>query len=253
MTIDPPLPRPVLETEGLSASYGAADVVSDLSLQVGPGEICAVLGPNGAGKTTLLKAISGLVRIGKGTIKLDGTAVEGLPPHKIAAAGVAHVPQGRKLFQDSTGEENLRAGGFTRRDRKQLEQDVEAFAQSFPVARRVSRQKAALMSGGEQQLIAIGRALMSRPRLLLLDEPSLGLAPRLLGEIFAAIRSIADSAAEEPGARMGVLLVEQNVTKALQIADKAQVLVSGHLSEIFNPREEDAAHRVLDAYLGHAQ
>jgi branched-chain amino acid transport system ATP-binding protein len=217
---------PRLSLRGLSASYGGGDVLAGISLDIRPGELCALLGPNGAGKTTLLRAISGLVRVTGGSILLDGRPVHNQPPHRIVEAGVAHVPQGRALFPYSTGYENLRAGGYIRKDRAGLAKDIEDFLDDWPIARTVLDRNGALMSGGEQQVVALGRALMSRPRLILLDEPSLGLAPILVGQLFAMIKRLVKELSERGTA---VLLVEQNVRKAVEVADQVHVLVNGRI------------------------
>jgi branched-chain amino acid transport system ATP-binding protein len=214
-----------LRVEALSASYGGPDVIHDIDLRAAPRAVTAVVGPNGAGKTTLLNAISGLAAVTGGRMTLGGRPIHTLAPHQVVAAGIAHVPQGRALFGYSTGYENLKLGAFVRRDRAAVEDDIAAFAERWPVASRVLRTPAHLMSGGEQQVIAIGRAIMSRPSVLLLDEPSLGLAPVLVDRLFAMIRDLRDGELGD----IALLLVEQNVAKTLEVADHVHVLANGRV------------------------
>ncbi|MFC4057351.1 ABC transporter ATP-binding protein [Planomonospora corallina] len=237
-----------LEVTDLHAGYGDARVLHGVDLAVGRGEICAILGPNGAGKTTLLRALSGMVRV-RGGVRLDGMDLTRRPPDALARQGVAHVPEGRGTFMPLTVEENLRLGAFTRsgrrRGRAAVEADLERVCAYFPVLRARMRQAAGSLSGGEQQMLAIGRALMLRPRLLLLDEPSLGLAPMVTEELFRIVRTINE---EE---RTTVVVVEQNAHLALGVAGQAHVLESGRIV-LSGPAERIRAdEQVARSYLGY--
>jgi branched-chain amino acid transport system ATP-binding protein len=236
-----------LTLAAVSASYGGPDIVHDVSLDVPGGSIVALLGPNGAGKSTLVNAVSGMVAVTRGRVLFGDRDVTNRPPHRIVSAGIAQVPQGRELFGYSSAIDNLRLGANTRRDRDQVEADIEEFLDAWPIARRVRHRKATLCSGGEQQVIAIGRALMSRPKVLLLDEPSVGLAPILVDQLFASAREklFAASWASD----LAVLLVEQNVRKALEVADRIYVLVSGRIVHEGSP-DELTSHDVAAMYLG---
>lgn len=219
-----------LKVSGLHAGYGQARVLQGLDLSVARGEVCAILGPNGAGKTTALRALCGMVR-GRGSITLNGTDLLGRSPEQAARLGVAHVPEGRGTFNDLTVEENLRIGAHLRTGRRRrgraervaVAADLERIHGYFPKLRRRLRQTAGSLSGGEQQMLAIGRALMLRPALLLLDEPSLGLAPLVTRELFEIVRAVNE---EE---RTTVVVVEQNAQLALDIAHRAHVLEAGRL------------------------
>ncbi|MDW8338545.1 MAG: ABC transporter ATP-binding protein [Thermoleophilia bacterium] len=232
----------LLELDRVAARYGPVQALHDVSLTVGQGEIVAVLGANGAGKTTTLRAISGLVAR-SGTIELDGKPLKG-GPEAAARAGIAHVPEGRGTFVDLTVVENLRLGAYVRRDRD-VKRDLERITSLFPWMAERGRQRAGTLSGGEQQMLALGRALMSRPRLLLLDEPSLGLAPMVVREFFRTVRELN----EREG--LTVLVVEQDARIALAISSRAYVLevgrvaLSGPSSEL---RENEAVRR---SYLGY--
>ena len=208
-----------LTVEGLRAGYGAVEALHGISLRVEPGEIVALLGANGAGKSTTLRALSGLVRPTAGEIRLDGDSLAGVPAHAIVAKGLVQVPEGRRLFPTLTVRENLDMGAFTRRD-DGVEESRRFVHRLFPVLRDRERQLAGTLSGGEQQMLAIGRALMAAPRILLLDEPSLGLSPILVRSILATLREI-------NAAGVTVLLVEQNARAALRLAHRAYVLVTG--------------------------
>ncbi|SEG40634.1 amino acid/amide ABC transporter ATP-binding protein 2, HAAT family [Thermomonospora echinospora] len=233
-----------LVVEDLHAGYGGARVLHGVSLTVGRGEVCAILGPNGAGKTTLLRALCGMVK-GRGAVRLGGTGLLGRPPDAVARLGVAHVPEGRGTFLPLTVEENLRLGAFTRRDRAAVQADLERVHGYFPVLRKRLKQQAGSLSGGEQQMLALGRALMLRPRLLLLDEPSLGLAPMVTRELFGIVRSINE---EE---RTTVVVVEQNAHLALGIARQAHVLETGRIV-LSGPAERIRAdEQVARSYLGY--
>jgi branched-chain amino acid transport system ATP-binding protein len=234
----------LLEVSNLCAGYNAADVLRGVSFAVEQRGITAILGANGAGKTTLLRAVSGMLRR-RGSIRFDGRPIESLATESIARLGVAHVPDGRGTFLDLTTEENLRIGAYTRADRSAVARDLERIFTYFPRLKERRRQQAGTLSGGEQQMLAVSRALMLRPRLLLLDEPSFGLAPLVVQDIFGIMRAIN---AEEG---VGVLLVEQNAGLALDLADSAYVLETGQVvmsgpSEAV--RSDEAVRR---AYLGY--
>lgn len=236
--------QPILEANGIHAYYGRVHALYDINLQVAEGSIVALLGANGAGKTTTLRVISGLIRPTHGTVEFDGMRTERMPPDQLVRTGIAHVPEGRQIFSDLTVRENLRLGAFTRHNMRAIDQDMQRVFNYFPRLRERLGQNAGTLSGGEQQMLAIGRGLMSKPRLLLLDEPSLGLAPLLVKEIFQII-------AEIRAAGTTVVLVEQNVHMALNIADYAYLLQTGRVvlndsSATLRQREE-----VKRAYLGH--
>ena len=210
-----------LALQDLWVRYGAVEVLKGVSLTVGPGEIVALLGANGAGKTTTLMAVSGLVPAAGGAIHWDAQPIHGLPSERIVAAGIVHVPEGRRVFPRMTVEENLRLGGYRRTAAERAETLARVWT-LFPVLRDRGRQLAGTLSGGEQQMLALGRGLMARPRLLVLDEPSLGLAPKAVAHLFAIIRQInADG--------LPILLVEQNAYQALRIAHRGYVLAAGRI------------------------
>jgi len=233
----------LLEVADLSASYGAVRVLHDVTLEVDEREIVVVLGANGAGKTTTLRAISGLVTA-HGTLRLAGESLLGHHPENIARRGVSHVPQGHGTFAELTVDENLRLGAYRRRQRDAVAADLERWYTTFPRLASRRGQQAGTMSGGEQQMLAIARALMSRPRLLLLDEPSLGLAPIVTRELFDTLRQLN----EELG--VGMLLVEQNAALALQLAQRAYVLEAGVV--VASGPADDLAddQEIRRAYLG---
>jgi branched-chain amino acid transport system ATP-binding protein len=233
----------MLEVEGLDVYYGAVHALKGVSLRLAPGEIVTLIGANGAGKSTLLRAVSGLVPARAGAIRFEGRELGRMPAHEIVGLGVSHAPEGRMVFANLTVEDNLELGAYRRKDRAAIRQDREQVYRLFPRLQERASQASGTLSGGEQQMLAIGRALMSRPRLLLLDEPSLGLAPLLVREIFRTIQEI-------NGRGVTVLLVEQNAHMALSIAGRGYVLETGHV------RFEDQASRLLAnedvrrAYLG---
>src|SRR3989475_7095641 len=232
----------MLELTGVSVSYGQRRALEDVSLTVGAGEIVALLGANGSGKSTTLRTISGLVRPSRGRIVYDGRDITTWKPDAIVAAGVGHVPEGREIFPEFTVLENLLIGGHTAPARAvatRLDRAIEI----FPALRERQRQPAGTLSGGEQQMLAIARALMANPRLLLLDEPSLGLAPRLAREIFRMIERI-------NAAGVTVLLVEQNARRALAVAARGYVLETGRIVMTGTSRALTADPRVRAAYLG---
>ncbi|HET7341204.1 MAG TPA: ABC transporter ATP-binding protein [Methylomirabilota bacterium] len=232
----------MLEVAGLSVAYGKRRALEDVSLSVGAGEIVTLLGANGSGKTTTLRAISGLVRPAAGAIRYDGRDLTRVPADAIVAAGIGHVPEGREVFVEFSVLENLLVGAHTV-PAGEVPARLEAAWALFPVLRERRRQRAGTLSGGEQQMLAIARALMSRPRLLLLDEPSLGLAPRLVREIFAVIRRVnADGVA--------VLLVEQNARAALALAARGYVLETGRVVAAGRSADLAVDPRIRAAYLG---
>jgi branched-chain amino acid transport system ATP-binding protein len=232
----------VLRLEGVCAGYHGLQILHELDLHVDEGEIVAVVGANGAGKTTALKTISGLLRPSSGSVVFDGARVEGLRPSELVRRGLVHVPEGRALFGPLTVEENLRMGGWTQ-GRASLDDTMREVHTLFPVLAERSRQPAETLSGGQQQMLAIGRALMTQPRLLMLDEPSTGLSPKLTWDVFSIIESIRDRG-------VAVLLIEQNASQALNLADRAYVLESGSVV-LDGPGPELAQDdRVRAAYLG---
>jgi branched-chain amino acid transport system ATP-binding protein len=235
---------PILAVENISVNYGAVSALRGVSLHVNPGEVVALLGANGAGKSTTLRTISGLIRPRGGAINFLGRRIDGLPSARIVRLGIAHSPEGRRLFGSLTVAENLRLGAAARADRGGMDEDRERIYALFPRLAERSRQQAATLSGGEQQMVALGRALMARPKLLLLDEPSLGIAPILVQQIFASLAEL-----KQTGVTM--LLVEQNMTVALDLADRAYVLRTGEVS-LEGPAAElkDNYEEVAAAYLG---
>ena len=230
-----------LRISGLRVSYGAIEAVKSIDLEVQAGELVALIGANGAGKTSSLKAIAGLLPW-SGSIELFGQPIDAVPAHQLPGRGLALVPEGRGLFARMTVAENLQMGAFTRRD-GEIADDFEKMYQSFPRLKERSHQLAGTLSGGEQQMLAMARALMSRPRLLLLDEPSMGLSPILVERIFSVIREVSDRG-------ISILLVEQNARLALEIAHRGYVMDSGQLS--FSGHASELLHdaRVREAYLG---
>lgn len=230
----------MLAVRGLTTRYGAVTALDEVSLEVPAGQVTAVLGANGAGKTTLLRTISGLVAPQRGTVTLDGTDIGGLPAERMTGLGIAHVPEGRGVIAELTVAENLRLGGLHRR-RGSEPAGLERVYELFPVLAERSNAVAHVLSGGERQMLVIGRALLARPTVLLLDEPSLGLAPRVVAQIFALLRALVESEG------IAVLLVEQNATSALSIADRGVVLGLGRVVA-----SDDAAVLAADAKLRHA-
>jgi len=233
----------LLEIRDASVNYGKVSAIRDISMNVPDGGIVTIIGGNGAGKTTTLRAISGLERLISGEIRFDGERIDHLPADRIVARGIAHVPEGRRVFPDLTVEENLRTGAFLRRDQAAIEADLEETFERFPRLRERRVQLAKTMSGGEQQMLAIGRALMAKPRLLLMDEPSMGLAPIIVEEIAKIVAEI--SAGGVP-----VVLVEQNAELALDLADYAYVLETGDLALEGPAAELHDNEHVRAAYLG---
>jgi branched-chain amino acid transport system ATP-binding protein len=233
----------LLHLQGLVAGYGPVRALDDDSLEVGAGETVAIVGANGAGKTSLLMAISGLVPLRSGQIRYQGRPLAGVSPYEIARAGIGHVPEGRRIFPYLTVRENLELGAVARRERAGLREDIAAACDLFPVLASRMRQLGGTLSGGEQQMLAIARALVGRPRLVLLDEPSLGLAPLMVEKVFAAIASL--------GARgIAVVLVEQNARASLRLATRAHVLEHGRIVLSGAGDALAADPRVRAAYLG---
>jgi branched-chain amino acid transport system ATP-binding protein len=232
----------ILKVEGLHVSYGKIAAVRDVSIEVGEGEIVALIGPNGAGKSTLLKTVAGLLRCGRGSIQFDGRPIANRPAAEVKRRGLALVLEGRSTLRQMTVHENLILGGYVRSDHGAIAADIDRMLDRFPVLRERLNQRAGTLSGGEQQMLVIARALISRPRLLMLDEPSLGLAPLVTAEIFKIVRELNDED------RMTILLVEQNANQALQLADRAYVLETGKVVLEGAGLASDA--RVREAYLG---
>ena len=233
----------MLKVENLNVKYGEIHAIKDLSIHVKEGEIVSLVGANGAGKSTLLKTISGLLKPVSGTIDFEGTSISGVAPDKIVSGGIVHVPEGRRIFSGMTVEENLILGAFTRKDKSTLNEEIENIYKRFEILGVRKNQNAHTLSGGEQQMLAISRALLSKPRLLLLDEPSMGLAPIIVKQIFEIIEEI-----NKDG--MTILLVEQNAHKALQIADYAYIIEGGSI-KLEGPAEEvRESDRVKEIYLG---
>ena len=213
--------QPLLEVRGLVAGFGTTPVLFDVDLDAWAGELVALIGANGAGKSTLLGTLTGLVRPSAGTVRFDGRAVTGLRPEQIVAHGLVHVPQGRRLFSTMTVERNLLLGAYRRRDRE-VKADLQRILCYCPALTDKLQRDAGTLSGGEQQMVAIGRGLMARPRLLMIDEPSLGLAPNIVDRVMEVVKAINQDGTS-------VLLVEQDVVLALEIADRGYVLENGHI------------------------
>jgi branched-chain amino acid transport system ATP-binding protein len=235
--------EPILVLDDVRAGYADVEVLRGVSLDVGPREVVALVGANGAGKTTTLRAISGLIPVSGGGVRFQGIRIDGAPPHTIVGRGLCQVPEGRKIFPSLTVGENLDLGAYLPAARAARAETRERVLALFPVLADRRRQLAGTLSGGEQQMLAIGRGLMARPRLLMLDEPSLGLAPLVVDRIFDAIRAI--NAESIP-----VLLVEQNVQRSLALADRAFVLEQGRVTLAGPGRTLLAREEVIRAYLG---
>ncbi|MEI7706308.1 MAG: ABC transporter ATP-binding protein [Deltaproteobacteria bacterium] len=233
----------MLQVRDVRISYGKVPAVHGVSLTVEAGTIAAVVGANGAGKSTVLRAIAGLNRIDAGSIELDGRPIHGLPAHRRVPLGMSLVPEGRHLFPRLTVRRNLELGAFTRSDKGEIRESLEMVLETFPFLREREQQLAGTLSGGEQQMLAIGRGLMSRPRLLLLDEPSWGVAPMLVARIFETIQAINRTG-------VAVLLVEQNVQRALSIAHRATVIQTGRVVAEGNAADLLGSELVRKAYLG---
>ncbi len=239
----PPTGDAMLEVKGLTVSYGAIRALRNVSLVVPRGKIVTLIGCNGAGKTTTLRAITGLARVSAGEVRLDGQIVTGKSPHEMVRLGVAHAPEGRGIFSNMTVDENLQLGSYARKDHAAIPADRERALSLFPRLRERLKQSAGTLSGGEQQMLAIARAIMARPRLLLLDEPSLGLAPQIVKVIFQVIRDLNASGTT-------ILLVEQNAHMALGIAHHGYVLDVGEVKMSAPASELAKSDEVRKAYLG---
>ena len=235
---------PGLEIRGLLTTYGAVRALDHVDLDVPAGQITAVLGANGAGKTTLLRSINGLVRPRAGVISFEGRDISGMKPEKVVRQGIAHVPEGRGVIAELTVDENLRLGALWRGNRQEMQGDAENVYTMFPPLSDRRKRTVSTLSGGERQMLVIGRALMSRPRLLLLDEPSLGLAPRISAQIMAQLRQLRDES------HLTVLLVEQNARSALAVADQAVVLQLGRVAVAAPAAEMRDDEQLRHAYLG---
>ena len=212
----------MLEIKDLEVYYGMIQAIKGISFQVNEGEVIALIGANGAGKTTILHTVTGLLSPKCGSVLFEGKDITKVPAHKIVSLGMAHVPEGRRVFAELTVYENLKMGAYTRKDKNEMEQTLESVYQRFPRLRERKNQLAGTLSGGEQQMLAMGRALMSHPKIILMDEPSMGLSPILVNQIFDIIEEVSKSGKT-------VLLVEQNAKKALAIADRAYVLETGKI------------------------
>ena len=233
----------LLEVRHLHVAYGDAPAVWDASLEIGAGQIVAVVGPNGAGKSTLINAIAGMLRPRQGRITIDGVDVTQIPGHRVCDHGVAIVPEGRRLFTQMTVQDNLELGAYRAGARSKTRETLEEVFSLLPVLEERKAQIAGSMSGGQQQMVAIGRALMARPRLLLMDEPSLGLSPRIVGDLFQIIRRI-----NERG--VAVMLVEQNIHQALEVAHHAYVIEQGRIVTSGKPQTLLSNPQIREAYLG---
>lgn len=233
----------MLEVKDLAVYYGMIHAIKGVSFEVNKGEIIALIGANGAGKTTILHTITGLLSPKRGSIQFEGKELTKIPAHKIVSLGMAHVPEGRRVFAELSVYQNLKLGAYTRSDKKEIEETMETVYQRFPRLRERKNQMAGTLSGGEQQMLAIGRGLMNRPKLLMLDEPSLGLAPIIIEEIFEMIVKIKNTGTT-------VLLIEQNAAMALSISDRGYVLENGEITFSGTGMELLNDEAVRRAYLG---
>lgn len=237
------MPR-LLDVQGLTAGYGAIEVLHDLDVHVDEGEIVTIIGANGAGKTTTLHCLSGLVAARRGKIVFGGKEIQNHPPHEIVTLGLSQSPEGRRIFPRLTVLENLQMGAFTRNDKPQIAKDIEHCYDLFPILKERKQQLGGTLSGGEQQMLAVARAILSKPKLLLLDEPSLGLAPLIVVKIFEVIRKL-----NKEG--MSVVLVEQNARMALKLAHRGYVLETGRITATGTGQSLLDDPKVQEAYLGH--
>lgn len=232
----------LLSVENIEVYYGVIKALKGISFEVNEGEIVALIGANGAGKTTTLHTITGLLRPKTGKIIYEGKEISKIPAHKIVSMGMAHVPEGRRIFSELTVYDNIRLGAYTRKDKDEIEESIQNVYKKFPRLEERKKQIAGTLSGGEQQMLAMGRALMSKPKIILMDEPSMGLSPLLVNEIFDIIKEINKSGTT-------VLLVEQNAKKALSVANKAYVLETGTISLSGDAKELMNNEAVKKAYL----
>ncbi|MBQ2288636.1 MAG: ABC transporter ATP-binding protein [Lachnospiraceae bacterium] len=233
----------MLKVNDLQVYYGVIQALKGISFEVNEGEVIALIGANGAGKTTILHTITGLIEAKAGTVEFEGKDITKMPGHKIVTLGMAHVPEGRRVFADLTVYENLKMGAYTRSDKNEIAQSLEMVYKRFPRLKERKNQLAGTLSGGEQQMLAMGRALMSKPKIILMDEPSMGLSPIFVNEIFDIIREVSEAGTT-------VLLVEQNAKKALSIADRAYVLETGNIVLEGDAKELMNDESVKKAYLG---
>jgi amino acid/amide ABC transporter ATP-binding protein 2, HAAT family (TC 3.A.1.4.-) len=233
----------MLEIKDLEVYYGMIQAIKGVSFDVNEGEVIALIGANGAGKTTILHTITGLINAQKGSVWFEGKDITKVPAHKIVSMGMAHVPEGRRVFANLTVLQNLKMGAYTRKDKTEIEQTLDSIYKRFPRLMERQNQLAGTLSGGEQQMLAMGRALMSHPKIILMDEPSMGLSPIFVNEIFDIIKSVSASGTT-------VLLVEQNAKKALSIADRAYVLETGKI--VLSGKASDLLNNdsIKKAYLG---
>ena len=233
----------MLEVKDLEVYYGVIQAIKGVSFHVEKGEVIALIGANGAGKTTILHTVTGLLSPKKGSVIFQGKDITKTPAHKIVSMGMAHVPEGRRVFAELSVYENLKMGAYTRTDKAEIEDSLKSVYKRFPRLEERKNQKARTLSGGEQQMLAMGRALMSKPGIILMDEPSMGLSPILVNEIFDIIRSVSESGTT-------VLLVEQNAKKALSIADRAYVLETGNITLEGKAKDLLEDDSIKKAYLG---
>ena len=233
----------MLEVKDLEVYYGMIQAIKGISFEVNQGEVIALIGSNGAGKTTTLHTITGLLSPKKGSVMFEGTDITKIPAHKIVSMGMAHVPEGRRVFAELSVYENLKMGAYTRKDKNEIEESLANVYKRFPRLEERRNQMAGTLSGGEQQMLAMGRALMSKPKIILMDEPSMGLSPIFVNEIFDIIQAVSESGTT-------VLLVEQNAKKALSIADRAYVLETGKITMSGNAKDLLEDESVKKAYLG---
>ena len=233
----------MLEVKDLEVYYGVIQAIKGVSFEVNQGEVIALIGANGAGKTTILHTVTGLLSPKRGSVVFEGKEITKVPAHKIVSMGMAHVPEGRRVFAELSVYENLKMGAYTRKDKKEVEESLANVYKRFPRLEERKNQMAGTLSGGEQQMLAMGRALMSKPKIILMDEPSMGLSPIMVNEIFDIIRAVSESGTT-------VLLVEQNAKKALSIADRAYVLETGNI--VLEGKAEDLLENdsIKKAYLG---
>lgn len=233
----------MLEVKDLQVYYGVIQALKGISFEVNQGEVIALIGANGAGKTTTLQTLTGILQAKSGSIMFEGKDLTKVPAHKIVEMGMAHVPEGRRVFSDMTVYENLLMGAYTRKDKNEIAESLEMVYKRFPRLKERQGQRSGTLSGGEQQMLAMGRALMSKPRIILMDEPSMGLSPIFVNEIFNIIKDVSEGGTT-------VLLVEQNAKKALSIADRAYVLETGNITLEGNAKDLLEDDSIKKAYLG---